>query len=189
MLGIHAEATRYLRGAVSASKRRLSGNPLNSEDGQAIVELAFALPILLVVVLGIVDFGRAVNYWNDETHVANLGARFAAVGSWPEKCKETATREVPTPTLVAYLKCQAHIDSPELTEGGGAAGIQTPVTVCVSFPTTKDEVGQPVSVTIKSTYKWLPLLKIAASSTITGTATMRLEREAGSSVTSESQCT
>src|ERR1700720_2211329 len=73
-----------------ASKRLLSRAPTRlfrslreSEDGQAVVELALALPILLIVVLGIVDFGRAVNYWNDENHVANLAARYAAVGTLP----------------------------------------------------------------------------------------------------------
>jgi Flp pilus assembly protein TadG len=54
-----------------------------AEDGQAMVELALALPILLIVIFGIVDFGRAINYWNDENSLANVGARIAAVGSIP----------------------------------------------------------------------------------------------------------
>jgi Flp pilus assembly protein TadG len=146
-----------------------------SEDGQAIAELALALPVLLLVVLGIVDFGRAVNYWNDENHVANLGARLAAVASWPTSCEE-GTKKLETPTLVAYLKCQAYNDSPELISGGGSTGVQNGIAVCVSFPTKKEEVGQPVTVSVTANYAWLPFFKFAEPTTkLTGTATMRLE--------------
>lgn len=166
--------------------KRLLHTLRESEDGQAVVELALALPVLLIVVLGIVDFGRAVNYWNDENHLANIGARYAAVDSWPEECveKEPGSKEktISKPTLAQYLKCQASIDSTELTAGGGANGVQNGIKVCVSLPTSKLEVGQPVSVSVSAPYKWLPYPKVLggtfsfATSTLTGTATMRLER-------------
>ena len=36
------------------------------------VELAIALPLLLIVLLGIVEFGRALVYWNDTTQIASV---------------------------------------------------------------------------------------------------------------------
>ncbi len=183
-----APQTRFRR-VKSWVLKRLVHPFRQAENGQAVLELALCLPVLLVVVLGIVDFGRAVNYWNDQNHVANLGARFAAVDSWPESCEE-GTRTVPTPTLVGYLKCQASNDSSELVNGGGSTGVQAPgITVCVNAP--KPEVGQPVTVKVTSTYKWLPLLgsKFAEpTTTLTGTATMRLEQQPGSRLKEEPSC-
>ena len=46
-----------------------------SERGVALIEFALVLPFLLLVVFGMVDLGKAVNYWNDETHLANQAAR------------------------------------------------------------------------------------------------------------------
>jgi hypothetical protein len=171
--------------------KRLCHTRRASEDGQALVELALAVPVLLIVVLGIVDFGRAVNYWNDQTHIANLGARFAAVNSWPESCEEGGNT-VATPTLVAYVKCQAYNDSPELKNGGGSSGVQGGITVCVTAP--KPEVGWPVTVTVTSKYKWLPYPKVLGggftflTSTLSGKATMRLEQVPKAQVTEGSSC-
>src|SRR5437867_1360914 len=48
--------------------------------GTALAELALVLPLLLVLIMGMLDFGKAFNEWIDETHLANEGARLAAVG-------------------------------------------------------------------------------------------------------------
>jgi hypothetical protein len=148
---------------------RLAPLRRSPEGGQAVVELALALPILLVVVLGIVDFGRAVNYWNDETHVANLAARYAAVGVLPS-LQGTSKCPAPAGNLISFAEFEACLDS-----------VRGPVTVCVSIP--KAEVGQPVTVKLSSQYSWLPLPKVVGvkstkftTATLSGTATMRLER-------------
>jgi Flp pilus assembly protein TadG len=161
--------------------RNLLRNLRHSEDGQALTELALVLPMLLIVLLAIVDFGRAINYWNDETHVANLAARYAAVGVLPTKAQDTCGQEPPLTeaTLKAYIVCQAHTDSPELAEGsGGANGTQGGVAVCIGIP--KAEIGAPVTVKLTSSYKWLPFLPVGAAQTpISGTATNRLEQTPG----------
>src|SRR5438067_9774474 len=62
-------------------------------NGSAAVEFAVVLPVLLLMVFGILDFGRAMNYDNDATHLANEGARWAVVnfnpgsGSLPDYIK------------------------------------------------------------------------------------------------------
>jgi Flp pilus assembly protein TadG len=45
------------------------------------VEFALILPVLLVIVIGIMNFGEAFNYWNNLNQMAADGARFAAVDS------------------------------------------------------------------------------------------------------------
>src|SRR5205809_7823813 len=47
--------------------------------GTALIELALVLPLVMVLLLGMLDFGKAFNAWTDETHLANVGARLAAV--------------------------------------------------------------------------------------------------------------
>src|SRR5437870_11459882 len=51
------------------------------ERGVALTEMALVLPLLLLLILGMVDFGKAINYWIDNTHLANEGARLAVVNS------------------------------------------------------------------------------------------------------------
>ena len=43
------------------------------------VEFALVLPLLLLIIFGIIDFGKAFNYWVDETHIANQAARIVEV--------------------------------------------------------------------------------------------------------------
>jgi Flp pilus assembly protein TadG len=135
------------------------------ESGTALVEFAFVLPMLLVLVLGIADFGRAFNYWIDSTHLANVAARYAAVNKNPGAAGSL--------TLQRYMELQA--STKELRNGSSQ---QTPVDVCVSFPAGTSNVGDPVKVEVKSTWSWLHYLvgrTHITSTTLKGSATMRLE--------------
>lgn len=54
--------------------------PLASrEDGQAIVEFALVLPVLLLLIFGIIDLGRAVWQENTLAYAAREGTRYAIV--------------------------------------------------------------------------------------------------------------
>ncbi|HEX2110148.1 MAG TPA: TadE/TadG family type IV pilus assembly protein [Gaiellaceae bacterium] len=136
------------------------------ESGVALVEFALVLPILLVLLFGMLDFGKAFNYWIDETHLANEGARWAVVNKNPG-----------SGTLQQYIQQQAN--TPEL-RNGGTSSVPTPLQVCISFPDGSSEVGDPVHVAVSTTYNWLPFLGSRlgiASTTMTGSSTMRLEAE------------
>ncbi len=52
----------------------------SAESGNALIEFAFVLPLLLLVVFGITEFGRALMTVNVLTAAAREGARVAAVG-------------------------------------------------------------------------------------------------------------
>jgi Flp pilus assembly protein TadG len=69
-----------LRSLISRLRDR---SPYGSESGVALVEFALVLPLLLVLLLGVLDFGKGFNYWIDETHLANEAARFAVVNKNP----------------------------------------------------------------------------------------------------------
>jgi Flp pilus assembly protein TadG len=53
------------------------------DRGSAAVEFALVLPILLLILFGIIDFGRALNAQIELTGAARDGARLAALG-YPE---------------------------------------------------------------------------------------------------------
>ena len=50
-----------------------------ADQGASAVEFALVLPILLVLVFGIVDFGRAFNAWIELSGAAREGARYMVV--------------------------------------------------------------------------------------------------------------
>jgi hypothetical protein len=151
---------------ITLHKRHLSASgpayrPLAAEDGQALVEFALVLPVLLLVVMGILWFGRALNYSQDETRLTNVVARYASVDQVPPGAGSS---------LVEWVRSQA--DTKELSEGTG--DVEGPPEVCVRFPSGTG-VGNPVEVKMTAKFKWLPILNVGVSSKIVGSATMRIE--------------
>lgn len=145
------------------------------ERGAALVEFALVVPILLVLLMAMLDFGKAFNYWIDETQLASAGARWAVVNASPGQCPSGSTAT----SLAAYIQCQA--DTKEL-RNGGTSSVANPARVCISFPPVAGHssplVGDPVRVTVSVSYKWLPIIgqRISAvATTIRGESTMRLE--------------
>jgi len=47
--------------------------------GQSLVEFALILPILLILLMGILDFGRAIAAYNSVSNAARSAARVAVV--------------------------------------------------------------------------------------------------------------
>jgi Flp pilus assembly protein TadG len=132
------------------------------------VEFALVLPVFLLVLLGMVDMGKAISYWNDQTHLANEAARFAVVNSAP----------TPGLSIETYIKNQAV--TPELKNGGTGDGtVDSPgIVVKFCFPNgaAAHNIGDPVKVTVTSTYRWFGYLGGVATSKMVGTSTMRLEK-------------
>ena len=78
-----------------------------SERGAAAVEFALVLPILLTLVLGTIEFGRAYNVQISLTHAARETARSMAItGAWTSavtKGKAAAPSLVPADMLFTAL--------------------------------------------------------------------------------------
>ena len=54
------------------------------EDGAALVETAFVLPIMLLVCVGILEFGRAYQSWQVITNASREGARVAVLPDYSD---------------------------------------------------------------------------------------------------------
>ena len=150
-----AHVTHWTGSAATTARRRV-----REEQGVAMVEFALIATVLFVLIAGVLYLGRYLNYQTDETHLANVAARYAAVGQVPDGCAGS---------LASCVRNQA---SGELLNGSSDV---TPVSVCVSNGSGgSGNVGDPVTVTVKSNYSFLPILGIATV-TDTESATMRLE--------------
>jgi Flp pilus assembly protein TadG len=148
--------------------RSVIGALRRDQSGQALVEFALVLPILLILLLGALDFGMAYNYWIDTTHLSASAARWAAVNKNPGAGSSQSLQE--------YIRDQA--DSAELRAGGTDA-VADPLEVCITYPDGTSNIGDPVQVTVSTSYNFLNYLQVktgVTSKTITGSTTMRLEQ-------------
>jgi Flp pilus assembly protein TadG len=148
----------YARASAAASPppRRV-----RDESGQSVVEFALIVPLVCAIVLILVDFGKAMNYWLDLQQVANEGARLAAVNS-----------------PVTEDSIRARLKSNEL-RNGGSDSVVAPADVAISVGGCA--IGDPVTVAITSDYHWVSFpdwMPLAGGGilTIKGKATMRLEQ-------------
>jgi Flp pilus assembly protein TadG len=141
------------------------------ERGVAVVEFALLVPLLLLIVFGILDFGRAMNYKNELTQIANQVARSAAVDRSPID----GTSPFPScGALKSYFSNTANVDTPEI------ANMIQNGTIAITPGTT---VGYPVTVKFTAAFSFLPFIASPpplgvgkAGSSLSGQATMRLEQ-------------
>jgi Flp pilus assembly protein TadG len=131
-------------------------------------EMAIVLPVFVVILFAVIEFGRAFNYWIDQTHLANETARWVVVNKDLSTLSISGCTAPPTTSssLTSCLRTQA--DSGELKD------TSTGMTAQVTFPNTTCNVGDPATVRVTYTKNWLPFLKLAPT-TISGSATMRIE--------------
>lgn len=57
----------------------MSHHKRNRERGAAVVEMAFVAPFLIILLLGVVEFGWKFGEYNEVRHATREAARFAAV--------------------------------------------------------------------------------------------------------------
>jgi uncharacterized protein (UPF0333 family) len=142
---------------------------MRDQTGQALVEFAIILPIVLLILLGVVDFGLAFNSQNDEANLANIAMRLADVNLCAQCNPADGNRQI-----VRYIAQQA--DTKQLANNG--------MTICFydpNHPNVSNAViarGQPIKVKLSSTFKWLRFAGLPVGTTqIVATVTGRLEQQ------------
>lgn len=134
------------------------------ERGQAVIEFALVMPLLIALIFLIVGFSRMFNAYNDLNQMAADGARFAAVGNYPGASALLDNADTP-------LSQSATIAPP----------IYAPPNSSTFSTTTPCTVGGTVKVTATTNVnliQFLPYINatIPGLPTLTGTAEMRVER-------------
>ena len=83
--------------------RRWGSRRAESDQGQSLVELALAFPVLLLILLGLADFGRAFFYTSAIANAAREGAAYASLNAGPGTTPTTVGHKVCNETgFVAY---------------------------------------------------------------------------------------
>lgn len=104
---------------------------LDNQKGAVLVETAIILPLLLLVVFGIFEFGRAMYITNTLNNAARYGARLAVVSNKPLNVASLTTEiKNHTPLSAADLNL-IDISIPNSSPSSGAA-----VTVTALLPFT-----------------------------------------------------
>ena len=80
---------------------------IGSERGSAAVEFALLVPVLLLIVFGIIDFGRALNAQETLTQAAREGARLAALNQPNVVNRTQAAATGLSPVSVTVTACPA----------------------------------------------------------------------------------
>ena len=67
------------------SPRRSNGEPSTARRGQTLVEFAISLPLLLLLLFGIIEFGRLFQSWVTLQNAARTAARYTITGTYNEQ--------------------------------------------------------------------------------------------------------
>jgi Flp pilus assembly protein TadG len=101
---------------------------LQGDRGQAIVEFAFVLPILGLVIAGILQFGVAFHNYLGITDAARVGARAAAVHRTTGPCAAARTAIQNTVSATQWGVISSRITC------GPVGGVGDPFTVSITYP-------------------------------------------------------
>jgi Flp pilus assembly protein TadG len=142
---------------------------VSSTSGNAVIELALTLPMLLVIVMGIFDFGLMFQRFEVITNAAREGAR---VGVLPGYHTATDSPDAVN-RAIQYLST------------GGVTTCMTCVTAVVAdttIPTSPPTTVKQLTVQVNYVHNYVfigPILNLFGGSlgsvTLTGTSIMRLE--------------
>jgi hypothetical protein len=152
------------------SERAEKRTDRRKEKGQSMVEFALVLPLFLIVMFIIVDFGVGFSRWLVITNAAREGARFGSVGASPA---EVVDRTIRT--------------SHGLLDAGG---------VTVEYADFEgDGVGPGDAVVVNAEYGYgliTPIGQIfdslAGSITLSSCADMRIEQDVSDAADSGAEC-
>jgi len=146
------------------------------ESGQALVEFALILPLFLMIVVGIIQFGVGLNFWLDLQRIGNQGARWAAVN-----CGQSASNPGGDPCIAK----DGTVDIVEaLRQQVLSPGNDPEVEVCwveANGAMGRPRAGDPVRVKLKTEYVFVGITgflndSAGLSMDLHADATMRLEQ-------------
>jgi len=144
------------------------------DSGAALVEFAILSPLLILLIMGIIEFGWLFGQFNEIRHSAQEGARWAAV-SRPDIAGGAGMDEVDLRARAcdaANLPGTSTVDVAAGFDAGSSKGDTAFVTVTANV----------------SSLTGVPFISVFLPSTLTNTATFRLEQDATWSAFTATAC-
>ena len=147
---------------------RFRGRHAAEDSGQALVELALALPLLLLILVGIFEFARAYSMKQSIVNAAREGARTAVV--------QTTANQTAIETVI-----NTYLSSNNMTADSVTIDVTAPDGTAKSLGTAT--AGDAVSVTVSDRYDFIllgPVVSLIGAGSRSGVnlrsrATMRKE--------------
>ena len=129
------------------------------QDGQAVVEFVVVLPVLLLVLVAIYQFGQVFVNYMDVTSAAREGARKAAVSRTAGTCSAVDALAVSS------------------AKAAGSDLNQSSLTVTVTRTCTNNAYAQSSDVKVTASYPYSVNIMgvVVSSGTLTSSTTMRVE--------------
>lgn len=112
-----------------------------NDRGQSLTEFALTAPLLMLLILGLVDFGRAWNAYQALTDAARLGARVAVVdnGASEQDVRNAIDRALTASSL--------RLENRVVTITGFGSGRPNPTTIRITFDYRLGLVGALLALT------------------------------------------
>lgn len=124
---------------------------VRSSRGQAILELALVLPVLLLLVFGIVEFGRIFHAYLVVTQAAREGARVGVVGGTDADIEE-AVRQVAASLDQNQLKIEIE-PTESLRVRGESLRVKVSYSVNLVVPIIAGVVPNPFPLSVSATMR------------------------------------
>jgi Flp pilus assembly protein TadG len=143
-----------------------------ANHGAALVELAFVTPILLVLVIGAVDFGRAYYVDLEVENAAHAGAEYGSLNPTLTAGIATAARQS-APDL-SNLTVMAQTWGCECSDGSSYSASCAITPTCTAYANRGSNVVHRVQITTSAVYTTLaPWPGIPSTINLSATATVR----------------
>jgi Flp pilus assembly protein TadG len=134
---------------------------LRAEGGQSVVEFAFIMPFLVLLLMAIWQFGSAFRNYISITDAARVGARMAAVSRTASStCGSAKTAIQNTVSSAQWSVISTRVTC---TLPNGTSNVGDPYQITITYPVS---IGLP---------QIFGLPRIAVTGTMTSSATERLE--------------
>lgn len=133
------------------------------QDGQALIEAALVIPMVLLIAIGIFEFGRAYQTWQILTNAAREGARMAIV---PSPDLELVQARVKQYLIDGQLSAEA-IEATTITVNRNASINVTLSTGTVSVSASQVTVDYPFNFVMLG-----PVVRLVTPSSTVGNAVL-----------------
>jgi Flp pilus assembly protein TadG len=147
------------------------------EEGAALLEFAVTLPLFLTVLTGTASFSLALYFLQQIGNATSTASQLlgAEAGLITDPCASTVTSVTASlPNMTASKITYTVV----ITDSGGTAHTYGP-TAGSSFSCTAGAAemapNEPVTVTVKYSYSWLPILAFSPSSSLVSSETALAE--------------
>jgi len=129
----------------------MTGRKLGNQRGQALVEFTIILPLLLLIVMGIIQFGMIFNSYLSLQNASREGARAGIVGSSSTEIRDTIIAV--SPNLDASNLTVTVTPSDAYRQSGDTLTVKLTYTYNLTIPIIKNILGGSITLNTQTSMR------------------------------------